>query len=66
MISARVVLADFFGHMGQVEFDRATATRLQVNEQQPVPSAEDVAGVRLAVQQLLGRAAVADRSSQAS
>jgi hypothetical protein len=43
LISARVVFADRFGHMGQVEFDRAMATRLEV-EQQPVLRAENVPG----------------------
>jgi hypothetical protein len=66
LISARIALADLFGHMGEVEFDRPTATRLEVYEQQSVLRAEHVAWVRLAVQQLLGGAAVADRSSQAS
>lgn len=66
LISSRIVLADLFGHMGEVEFARATATRLEVYEQQPVLRAEHVAWVRFAVQQLLGGAAVADRSPQAS
>jgi hypothetical protein len=65
LINARVALAYLFGHMGQVELDRAMATRLEVNEQRPLVRDEDVPGVRLAVQQLLGRAAVADRPSQA-
>ena len=66
LISVRIVLADLFGHMGEVELDRPAATRLEVYEQQPVLRAEHVAWVRLAVQQLLGGAAVADRSPQAS
>ncbi len=66
LISVRIALADLFGHMGEVEFDRPTATRLEVYEQRSVLRAEHVAWVRLAVQQLLGGAAVADRSSQAS
>ena len=66
LIGVRIVLAHLFGHMGDVELDRPTATRLEVDEQQPVLRAEQVAWVRLAVQQLLGGAAVADRSSQAS
>ena len=66
MISVRIALADLFGHMGEVEFDRPTTTGLEVDEQRPVLRAEHVARVRLAVQQLLGGAAVADRSSQAS
>ena len=66
MISVRIALADLFGHMGEVEFDWPTTTGLEVYEQRPVLRAEHVAWVRLAVQQLLGGAAVADRSSQAS
>jgi hypothetical protein len=44
------VLADFLGRMGEVEFDRPTAARLEVYEQQPVLRGEHVAWVRLAVQ----------------
>ena len=66
LISVRIVLAHLLGHMGDVEFDRPAATRLEVYEQQPVLRAEHVPWVRLAVQQLLGGTAVADRSSQAS
>ena len=66
LISARVALAHVLGRVGQVEFDRATATRLEVDEQQPTLRAEDVPGMWLAVQKLLGRAAVADRVSQVS
>jgi hypothetical protein len=51
--------------MGEVEFDRPTATRLEVDEKQPILRAEHVAWVGLTVQDLLGRAAVADRLSQA-
>ena len=32
LIDAWIVLADFFGRMGDVEFDRPTATRLKVYE----------------------------------
>ena len=66
MISVPIVLADFVGHMGDVELDRAAATRLQVYEQQPVLRPEQVARVRFAVQQLLGGAALADRVPEAS
>jgi hypothetical protein len=38
LIDTRIVLADLFWRMGEVEFDRPTATRLEVYEQQPVPS----------------------------
>jgi hypothetical protein len=44
------VLTDFFGRMGEVEFDGPTATRLEVSEQRPVLRGEHVARVRLAVQ----------------
>jgi hypothetical protein len=65
LISVRIALADIFGHMGQVEFDGPTAARLKVNEQQPVLRVEDVAWVRLAMQQLFGGTAVANRPCQA-
>ena len=55
MIRVRIALADLFGHMGQVEFDRPTATRLEIYERWPDLRAEQVAAwVWLAVQQLLG------------
>jgi hypothetical protein len=52
--------------MGEVEFDRPPATRLEVDEHQPVLRAEDVPWMRLPVQRLLGRATVTDRVSQIS
>jgi hypothetical protein len=64
LIDTRIVLADFVGRMGEVEFDRPTAARLEVNEQQAVLRGEHVARVRLAVQHLLRAAAPADHSSQ--
>jgi hypothetical protein len=66
MVNIRIALADLFGPMGQVELDRPTATRLEVNEERADFRAEQVAWVRFAVQQLLGGAAVDDRSPQAS
>jgi len=66
LISARVVFAYFFGHMGQVELDRPTATSLQVYEQQPVRGPEQIARMRLAVQQLLGSVPLTDRKAQRS
>jgi hypothetical protein len=65
-ISARIALADLFGHMGEVEFDRPTTTGFEVDEEWPVLRTEHVARMRLAVQQLLLSAAVAARSSQAT
>ena len=34
-INSRIVFADFFGCMGDVELDRSSATRLKVYKQQP-------------------------------
>src|SRR5215475_645414 len=36
LIDTRIVLTDFFGRMGEVEFNRSTAARLEIYEQQPV------------------------------
>ena len=66
MIDVRIALADVFGYMGEVKFDRPTTTGLEVDEQWPVLRAEQVAWVWLAVQQLLGGAAVIDCSPQAA
>ena len=66
MIGARIALAYRIGRMSDIELDRPPATRLEVCEQQPVPGPEQVARVRLAVQQLLGGAPGVDRPPQAS
>jgi hypothetical protein len=66
LICTRIVLADFFGCVGEVEFDRSATTRLEIDEQQSVLRGEHVARVRLAVQQLLSTATLADLSSQVS
>ena len=50
LINTRIVFADFFGRMGDVELDRSTATRLKVYQQQPFLRVEQVAWMRLAVQ----------------
>src|SRR5215469_435738 len=49
LIDTRIVLADFLGRMGEVEFDRPAATRLEVYEEQPVRRGEHVARMRLTV-----------------
>jgi hypothetical protein len=49
-ISVRIEFADIFGDVGEVELDGPTATRLEIDEQQPGLRAEHVAWVRLAVQ----------------
>ena len=58
--------ADFFGCVSKVEFDRSTAAGLEIYEQQPLLRDEHVAWVWLAVQQLLGTAALANCLSQVS
>ena len=60
LISVRIVLADLFGHPGKVVLDRPADSVLEVDEQRPVLRAEHVPRVRLAVQQLLGGAPLAD------
>jgi hypothetical protein len=59
-ITGRIAIADLFGHMGEVELDRPTATRLEVDEEQTAVSAEEVAWMRLTVQQLLRGSAAED------
>src|SRR5215469_12150995 len=49
LISVGIALAHIFGDMGEVELDRSTATRLEIDEQQPGLRAEHIAWVRLAV-----------------
>ena len=65
LIDTRIVLADVLGRMGEVEFNRAATTRLEVYEQQAVLRGDHVARVWLAMQQLLA-AALADHTSQTS
>ena len=65
LIRAGIALAHIVGDMGEVEFDRSTAARLEVDEQQSGLRAEHVAGMRFAVEQLLASAAVGDRLSSA-
>lgn len=64
-VSRWTVFADVFGRMGDVELDGSAAARLQVDEQGPCGCAEDVAGMRLTMQQLLIGTALADRAAQA-
>jgi hypothetical protein len=66
LISTRVELADRFGYVREIELDRSSAARLEVDEPQPARGGQHVAGMRLAVQQLLDGAVVDDRSSQVS
>src|SRR6185369_15746053 len=66
LVDVRVVLADRLGNMGEIELDGSTAACLEVDEQRAVLRAEQIAWMRLAVEQLLPGAAVVDRPSQAS
>ena len=64
MVHARIMLANFFGGMGNVKLDRPTAARLEVYEERPSARTEQVARMRLAVQQLLASAPATDRATQ--
>ncbi len=66
LISARIVRAHRFGRVSDVELNRPAATRLQIYEEQPLLRPEQVAWVRLAVQQLLGASPFDDRPPQSS
>jgi hypothetical protein len=65
-IGAGIALADLFGHMSEVELDRPTATRLEIYEQRSAPRVEQVARVRLSMQELLARGVLNDLTSLAS
>jgi hypothetical protein len=60
LIDIRIACADLLWHMGDIKLDGSTATRLEVDEQQAVTGAEEVARMRFAMQQLLGSAAAVD------
>jgi hypothetical protein len=53
LIDIRIEQADIVRHVRNVEFDWATATRLEVGEQQTVRGTEQIAGMWLAVQKLI-------------
>jgi hypothetical protein len=63
-INGAIVVADGFRYVGEIEFDRSATNGLEVDEQRSVLGVEDVAGVRLAVQQLLRRASAGNRSGR--
>jgi len=54
VVKGRIVRAHLIRHVRDVELDGSAATRLQVREQQLVRRPEHIAGVRLAMEQLLG------------
>ena len=66
MIGAPVEHAHLFGHVGEIELDGPAATGLEVYEQQALLRPEHVARVWLAVQELFGAPASADRLPQTS
>jgi len=58
--------ANLLGRMSDVEFNGPAATRLEVDEQEPFIRAEHVAGMRLAVEELLRGATILDLPAQVS
>jgi len=60
LIDVRIARADLLWHVGNIKLDGSTAARLEVDEQQAVTGAEEVARMRFAVQQLLGNTAAVD------
>lgn len=66
LIRVRIVLAHLFGHVSNIELDGPPATGLEVDEQRPVLGPEQIARVRLAVQELLDGAPLSNRSAQPS
>jgi hypothetical protein len=66
VVRAWIMLSDFFGGMGNVQLDRPAAARPEVYEERPSPGTEQVARMRLAVQELLASAPAADRSAQSA
>src|SRR5258708_23153341 len=60
LIDVRIARTDLLWHVGDVKLDGPTAARFEVDEQQAVTGAEEVARMRFAVQQLLGSTAAVD------
>jgi hypothetical protein len=58
--------ANLLGRMSDVELNGPAATRLEVDEQEPFLCSEHVAGMRLAVKELLGGATVLDLPAHVS
>jgi hypothetical protein len=65
-IGAGIALGDHFRDMSEIEFDRPSATRLEVDEERPALRLEQVARVRLSMEQLLAGTTLADLTSLAS
>src|SRR5581483_1877310 len=64
VVRARVMRGDLVGGMGDVELDRPAAARPEVDEQRAFPRADQVARMRLTVQELLAGALATDRAAQ--
>jgi hypothetical protein len=60
LIDVPIARADLLWHVGNIKLDGSTAARFEVNEQQAVTGAEEVARMRFAVQQLLGSTTAVD------
>ncbi len=60
LIDVRIARTDLLWHVGNIKLDGSTAARFEVDEQQAVTGAEEVARMRFAVQQLLGSTAAVD------
>jgi len=65
LIDNRIVRADVFRQMRDIELDWPTAASFEVDEERTVLRAEDVAFMRFAVQQLLCRSAAVDLLTRA-
>ena len=66
LVSPRIVFSNFFRSMGDIELDRSTAARPEVYEKRPSARTEQVARMRLTVQQLLAGTPTAYRRTQAT
>ena len=60
LIDVRIARADLLWQVGNIKLDGSTAARFEVDEQQAVTGVEEVAGMRFAMQQLLGSTAAED------
>jgi hypothetical protein len=61
-----IAIANGLGHISQVEFDRSSATCLEIDEQSALVSHQHVAWMRLSVEQLFPGATLGDRPPESS
>ena len=57
LVKVRIVRAGLLRHVGNIKLDRSTTAGFEVDEQQAGTRVAEVAGMRFAVQELLGSAA---------